>query len=378
MCRPGVLCASIRSSPCDASESRSIVAHALRILSGESFEIVKHIAYVLVCLVASSAIGQTYPGSYPQIAISNGKLHATIYLPDAEKGFYRGMRFDWAGVIASLDYEGHSYFGPFFEKFDPAVSDVEIGNPVVAGIASAASGPVEEFIGADESAVGYSSAKPGELFCKIGVGGLRKIDNSPYSSYVNYALVSSGKRSVKNGPDWIEFSQQVDCGSGYRYDYTKTIRLAKDEPVMTIEHRLINQGTNNIETRVYDHNFLIIDRQGAGQAIAITFPFAPKPTKPLDALGEVRDKQLLFPNNLKGSDTFYGEFTGFGKTASDYNIRVENKNTSAGVEITGDRPLVNLGVWAVRTVVAPEPFIEINVPPAKDFNWKYTYRFYAR
>ena len=61
-----------------------------------------------------------------------------------------------------------------------------------------------------------------------------------------------------------------------------------------------------------------------------------------------------------------------------YEIRVENKSTGAGVVITGDQPLANLGVWAVRTVVAPEPFIAINIAPGGEFRWKYTYSFYLR
>jgi hypothetical protein len=116
--------------------------------------------FIVACFLAGSLMkAQTYPVPYPQTEISNGVLGAKIYLPDAEKGFYRGMRFDWAGVMASLDYldyKGHGYFGPFFEKFDSSVADVEIGNPVVAGIASAASGPVEELFGAYESALGYA------------------------------------------------------------------------------------------------------------------------------------------------------------------------------------------------------------------------------
>jgi hypothetical protein len=345
----------------------------------KSFEIVGSIAILFAGLRAKPFMAaQTYPAPYPQAEISNGALRAKIDLPDAENGFYRGMRFDWAGVITSLEHKGHTYFGPFFEKFDPSVADVVIGDPVVAGIASAASGPVEEFISADESAPGYSSAKPGGAFCKIGVGSLRKIDNAPYSSYVNYPIVNVGKRAVKSGPDWIEFTQLVDCGSGYGYAYTKTIRLLKNEPVMTIEHHLANTGAKPIETEVYDHNFLIIDHRGAGPAIQITFPFAPQPARPLDALAEVRGKQLVFPKDLKGNDTFYGEFRGFGETAAGYEIRVDNKSTGAGVVITGDQPLANLGVWAVRTVVAPEPFIAINIAPGGDFRWTYTYRFYAR
>ena len=342
-------------------------------------EITTSIAVIFAYLLANSSVeAQTYPGPYPQTEISSGALRAKIDLPDAEKGFYRGMRFDWAGVITSLEHKGHSYFGAFFEKFDPAVADVVIGDPVVAGMASAASGPVEEFITADESALGYSSAKPGEAFCKIGIGSLRKIDNAPYSSYVNYPIVNPGKRAVKRGADWIEFTQLVDCGSGYGYAYTKTIRLLKNEPIMAIEHHLVNTGSKPIQTQVYDHNFLIIDHRGAGPAIEITFPFAARPTKPLAAFAEIRGSRLVFPKDLKGSDTFYGEFRGFGETPAAYEIRVENKSTGAGVIITGDQPLANLGVWAVRTVVAPEPFIAINIAPGGEFRWKYTYSFYLR
>ena len=92
----------------------------------------------------------------------------------------------------------------------------------------------------------------------------------------------------------------------------------------------------------------------------------------------MRGKELLFPRDFKGSDTFYGEFKGFGSGRQDYGITVENHETGAGVEIHGDQPLVHVGVWAVRTVVAPEPYIPIKVPVGQEFSWKYTYRFYEK
>lgn len=321
---------------------------------------------------------QTYSGSYPSTRISNGVLSAEIYLPDAAKGFYRGTRFDWAGAFASLEYKGHEYYGPFFERFDPAVSDVMIGDPIKAGINSASSGPVEEFVsGPDGTTLGYNEAKPGEPFCKIGVGSLQKIDDAPYSSYVNYPILNGGKRSHNSGPDWIEFTQELECGSGYAYTYTKTIRLQKNEPVMTIEDRLVNTGKKAIETQVYDHNFLTIDHQPTGPDISVRFPFSPVPSSSLDKLAEVRGKQLLFPRPLKGSDTFYADFKGFANTAEDYEITVENHKTGAGVVIRGDQPLVYLGIWAVRTVVAPEPYIAMKIAVGQEFRWKYTYRFYT-
>src|SRR5581483_2920049 len=329
-------------------------------------------------MIAGTLMAQTYaPGAYPEREISNRALRLKILLPDARKGFYRGTRFDWAGVIGSLEYNGHSYFGPFFEKFDPSVEDVAIGYPIVAGINSAASGPVDEFIGADGAALGYSEAKPGETFCKIGVGSLRKADNKPYSSYTNYTIVSGGKRDIKAGPGWIRFSQELHCGSGYAYRYVKTIRLMKDEPMMMIEHTLVNTGKKAIATRVYDHNFFSIDHQNTGPAIVMSFPFTPRPTQDMGGLGQIRGKELVFPKELRGSDTFYSEFTGFGTTADDYQIRIENTNSGAGVLIRGALPLASLGVWAVRTVVAPEPYVDINVPTGSQFQWAYTYSFYT-
>ena len=335
--------------------------------------------FLLSCLfVAFSMQAQTYRGTYPTAQISNGILKANIYLPNADTGFYRGRRFDWAGVIGGLEYNGHEYFGPFFEKFDPAISDVMIGDPIEAGIASAASGPVEEFVsGPDGTVVGYDEAKPGEAFCKIGVGALRKLDNSLYSSYVNYPILDGGKRTQTQGSDWIEFAQSLEC-EGYSFIYKKTIRFGKNEPVMTIEHSLKNSGKKPIDTQVYDHNFLTIDHQRTGPAVSIQFPFAAKPTMTLDKLAEIRGKLLVFPKEFKGAGTFYAEFKGFGSTARDYEMTVENHETGAGVVIRGDQPLVHVGVWAVRSVVAPESYIEIRVPAGQEFEWTYTYRFFTR
>ena len=55
----------------------------------------------------------------PQAHISNGQIKATLYLPDPERGFYRSTRFDWSGVIASLEYNGHQDHGPWFTGSDP-------------------------------------------------------------------------------------------------------------------------------------------------------------------------------------------------------------------------------------------------------------------
>ncbi|MEO6289469.1 MAG: hypothetical protein ABIO76_06090, partial [Ginsengibacter sp.] len=50
----------------------------------------------------------------PEAEITNGLIRARLYLPDPENGYYRGSRFDWSGVIASLEYKEHNFFGKWF------------------------------------------------------------------------------------------------------------------------------------------------------------------------------------------------------------------------------------------------------------------------
>ena len=61
--------------------------------------------------------------TFPEATISNGQITARIYLPDPQRGFYRSTRFDWSGMIASLEHNGHQYYGPWFTGSDPSVRD---------------------------------------------------------------------------------------------------------------------------------------------------------------------------------------------------------------------------------------------------------------
>src|SRR5262245_35862028 len=105
---------------------------------------------------------------FPAAEISNGELRVKIYLPDAKNGFYRSTRFDWSGVIGSLIYKGHEFYGPWFQRVDPKVHDFSYdGADVVASPFSASNGPTEEFQ-TNGSALGFDEAKAGETFIKIG------------------------------------------------------------------------------------------------------------------------------------------------------------------------------------------------------------------
>src|SRR5216683_1897330 len=129
---------------------------------------------------------------YPQHTLSKGDLKLTIYLPDAEKGYYRGTRFDWSGLVGQATYKGHTFFGPWKATHDP--KNAEDADAIA-----------EEFgINGPPS---YSEAKAGESFVKIGVGVLERPDHKAYSFMHPYKIVTPGKWEIANYEGAIEFKQ---------------------------------------------------------------------------------------------------------------------------------------------------------------------------
>jgi hypothetical protein len=336
----------------------------------------KNLRWLLCFAFSLSPLAAADP---PQVQITNGLVQAKLYLPDATNGFYRGTRFDWSGVISSLDYKSHSYFGQWFTKYDPAVRDVEY-DPAAKGYAagrhSASLGPVEEFVGVERLPLGYAEAAAGGTFIKIGVGVLRKPAEEGYSQYNNYEMADPGKWTVRSGPDHVEFVHDVRHGD-YGYLYRKTVRLAAGKPEMVLEHELRNTGRRLIETSVYNHNFFVIDQQPSGPDFSITFPFALQTTRPMEGFAAVEGNHIRFLKVLENDDRASAAIEGFGDSASDYSFRVENRKTGAGVSVRGDKPLSRILFWTIASVFSPETFHHMRIEPGQQESWNLTYEFYT-
>jgi hypothetical protein len=328
----------------------------------------------------------------PEVSIANGVIRAKLYLPDPVNGYYRGTRFDWSGSVSSLETNGHSYFGQWFPRYDPKLHD-------------SITGPVEDY-----APLNYTESKPGETFVKIGIGVLKRPDEPAYRFSNPYELLDTGKWSVRTGPDFVEYKHELsDPKSGYAYVYTKTVRVTAGKPQMTIEHTLKNTGAKPIETNVYNHGFFMLDSQPTGPDISVTFPFDIKTTRDMGGLAEARGKQIVYLKTLQENANANGApggappaaapaapaagpgggpgrggrqaastlIEGFGPDPKDFDIRIENQKTGAGVRIRGDRPLWRINFWSVRTTVCPEAYVEVKTDPGKEAAWRLTYDFYT-
>ncbi len=299
----------------------------------------------------------------PEARIGNGQIEVAFHLPDPANGAYRGARFDWSGVVKSLTYKGHEYFGKWNDIADPQHHD-------------AISGPVEEFLSGDET-LGYGQAPVGGNFVRIGVGALRKDKDEKFARFGRYQVVDPGEWTVSAGKDRIRFIHVLrDASSGYAYRYEKIIRLEPRGSVMWIEHRLRNLGRKAIDTSTYNHNFLVIDGEPTGPNMSVDFGFQASPKSKLEPLAKLDGRRLAYNSELQTGQTVMSEMTGFSEKTSDYHFSVENRKTGAGVRINGDRPLEKVIFWSIRRVLCPEPYVRLRVAPGKTTTWAIRYEFY--
>jgi len=321
--------------------------------------------YIIIFLISiMSAKSQTIPleefSHYPQAEISNKHVTMKLFLPDPENGFYRATRFDWSGIIASLKYKDHEYFEYWKSTHDPMVHED-------------LSGPVESY---GAPGLGYDDAKTGGKFIRIGIGILERPDNNPYETFKTYKIIDNGIWDVKKGEDWIEFQHTVSSNIGYGFIYTKRIELKADEPGFTMTHSLVNTGEKTIETDQYNHNFFIIDGEGSGPAIRISFPYNISTENDLRDVMEIENKELFFVKSLTKGKSIWMELNGYSDSIKDHHVEVVNKKSGAGVRFSVDKPLYRMVFWACNTTYCPENFIYISVDPGKNEKWVSDYTLF--
>jgi hypothetical protein len=324
----------------------------------------KKSCYILLAAFALVLTGARLINEFPQADISNGIIHARFYLPDTGKGYYRGTRFDWSGVIPDLTFDGHTYCAVWFNNYSPTRNDAIMG-------------PVESF-----SPLGYDEAKPGGQFVQVGVGALSKSSDVVYSPFAYYQVLNAGTWKLKKKRASIEFTHTLQ-DAVYSYVYKKTVTLVKGKPILVLNHSLKNTGQQTIETSVYNHNLFVFDQQPTGPDFEVQFPFklsgkleGQKGTGTTD-LAAIKDRGIVFNRELVKNETVYSILEGYSKSEKDYDIKIENHKTGAAVRITSDQPLSKLAFWGSSSIFSPEPFIHLSIRPGEAFNWKIFYEFYT-
>lgn len=284
-----------------------------------------------------------------------------VYLPDPVSGFYRATRFDWAGVIGSLKWKGHEFFGEWCER-DPEGFESIIG-------------PVDEYFTAEdifENGPDYEEAGVGGVWPKIGVGLLRRDSDEPFVFWRTYPIANAGTRRWDSDGRSLSMVHVVDDPvSGWGYAYTKSIELT-DEPGFVLRYKLENTGRKTYDLTVYNHHFLQMGGPTVGIDYRARFPREIQTDIAPEGGLEVAGKELLVRGPLGG-----GSFAPITKSGAEgWPHAFEAETAKVGIRCRGTLPLSQINLWACHRAFCPEPFSPLVIAPGETERWTRTYELY--
>ncbi|MBO5816028.1 MAG: hypothetical protein J6R30_07965 [Bacteroidales bacterium] len=295
------------------------------------------------------------------ITISNNTLTISLHTPDSVNGYYRGTRFDHAGVFESIICHGCNYCEPWFESYSPLMHD-------------AVCGPAEEF-----SPIGLEGTKAGDPFLKIGVGILERLDNEPYDRFRLHRILDEGERLTETGNNYVRFTHRIASEIGYGYDYVKEIAITSDCG-FTIRHSLRNTGRKTLEGDVYNHNFFTLGLLQTSPSRTIDFPFHPEGDWRAEysevgfTVSGIRFSRVL----QKGESVFTGNLhqSGRGLTGSPNAFILSEEQTGRRVQMHCKIPMTKTVFWSNHRIACIEPYIDFKIKPGEslDFDIDYSLR----
>jgi hypothetical protein len=326
------------------------------------------IAAALLSFPLASA-GSDDPANYPHRVLRNDTgMRVTVMLVDDAKGFYRGTRFDWSGHIAQAKYKGHTFFGLWRTPHDPTNFEHGVG-------------PTDEF--GIQNPPGYEQAKPGEPFLKVGVGLLKRIDEKPYHFSTKYPVLNAGQwaqNTIRGRESGISFQHELFTELDWGYRYGKLVALVTDKPEFTIRRTLKNIEGNDIKTASYNHNFIRIDDELIGPSYELELseelaaevePPAKFDGRRLTFTGKVEKPLMIY---FKGQPKRTAKQQGAFRTRPSFDITVTNRRSGGQMVIAHEFDLSELRLWVTSTAICPEPFISVDLGPARSMSWTTMYR----
>jgi len=276
------------------------------------------------------------------VILSSDRLAVEITEPGA---VYRGSRFDWTGTAVQVTLDGrHTFCGA-----EPPGGTGGVGLHNEFGLFAA---------------IGYDEAAPGEKFPKMGVGLLTRPDDGPYQFARPHEIEPFPMTASATG-DAAQFTTEPRECRGYAARLVK--RLAADGDTLRIGYELENTGAKPLETHEYVHNFLCLDGQPVGLDYRLSVPTMGLDwlTPPLRADGG-RITWAQAP-----AEAFYGRTSEFSNAAPCWKLSCGG----LAVRECTDRPWDTFALWGTDTVVSPEAFVAVRVPPGGRMTWERTYTF---
>ena len=216
---------------------------------------------------------------------------------------------------------------------------------------------------------GFTEAKMGEGFVKIGVGVLKK-DVPNYQFWRNYEIIKPARTEVIWGKRTVKFHQVCEPYNGYGYELDAIVSVG--ERTIVVDWRLKNIGSKQLETHHYVHNCFLFNRQPIGPGYIVSFPYD------FQARG-LQNEQRQVGRIIQ----FIGEITKPANIEIDYPADYSGPNilsvyhTKSGHKVNCLTSLkgTRTALHVANIYVCPEQFIMIRLLPGESITWSRSYRF---
>ena len=227
---------------------------------------------------------------------------------------------------------------------------------------------------------GYTEAAEGEPFVKIGVGRLRK-DDETYRFIKDYPDVEKPVTEVSWRDDGATFRQTLaESAQGYAYALETDLQIEGNRLIHTT--KLTNTGEKPFTTDQYLHNFLRFSDRDLGPDYMLVFPFdialgdklnQPQPkTNPAFVQSGPRTLTFADPSSeipLSGKAYIFDP-AGEGRSFS-----VKHRETGQRLTIESSKPFFNMGLWITDFQLSPEANVLLEVAPGETDVLVRTYTF---
>jgi len=280
------------------------------------------------------------------IFIHSENLRAEIVLPHT---LYRRPRFDNAGIVRQITLNGKAAF---------CSSEFENGDYRNGGM-----GLCGEF-GID-GPLGFDEAAAGDFAVKIGVGLIKKPDAEKYFHERAYDFTQCEFNYASRSYD-AEFLALQPEHDGYAYAYFK--RISVEDNSLKIAYQLTNQGSRDIVTNEYCHNFVRFNNELVGPDYTLEVKDAEWPAQPGGRPGVIVIEK-------EPEEAFYM------RDSEPRNIRGWRlTHARAGLEMSErlSEDACRFALWGTKRVISPELFKGIALKPGESCEWHRDYEFIER
>jgi len=303
-----------------------------------------------LALLAASAFAwddrptATDPAASPHLMLRSPRVAAWVARPGGASAFYDGRRFETAGAVGFLAFDG--------------VPVVGWGGPVNGGLTL---GLIGEFV--DPIPIPGS-----DHVAKVGVGILRGGDPRDPERVARFTWVE------EPGPDptVLTLQQVVRLDHGFAYRLSKSVAL--ETGGLRIRYRIENTGSVTWRTRHYTHNFLAPGGMAAGAGLVIRFPhpierFVQSAKLNLGASLEQSEIRFAQPERPDAA-SLRVDLAGAGLPTE---VTIWNPHRGVGIRVETDWEPRFYRVFATWNEVCPEPYFEIDLAPGESASWSLGY-----